>query len=59
MEKRTLLAIVLSLLVLVVYQWFFVPKPNVKPPATQQTQKVPQNEQQTIKQNIQIGRAHV
>jgi|YelNatPaOPRAMG01_1025707.scaffolds.fasta_scaffold02565_3 YidC/Oxa1 family membrane protein insertase len=52
MEKRTLLAIVLSLLVLVIYQWLFVPKPNVKPPASEPAPRVTQTQQQTVKQNI-------
>ncbi|MGA1869215.1 MAG: membrane protein insertase YidC [bacterium] len=32
MEERTLLAIILSLLIIIGYQYFFVPKPSIEPP---------------------------
>ncbi|MGB9735705.1 MAG: membrane protein insertase YidC [bacterium] len=52
MEKRTLLAIVLSFLVLVIYQWFFAPKPNVKTPPAKSTQESTKPAQ-TVEQNVQ------
>lgn len=52
MEKRTLLAIVLSFLVLVIYQWFFAPKPNVKTPPTEVKQQESASSQ-SVTQNVQ------
>ncbi len=53
MEKRTLLAIVLSFLVLVFYQWFFVPKQKnaVSPPHQNIQQKT--QPKQVVEQNVQ------
>ena len=52
MEKRTLLAIVLSFLVLVIYQWFFAPKQKtVVPQQPRIQQKTP--ESKAIGQNVQ------
>ncbi len=52
MEKRTLLAIVLSFLVLVAYQWFFAPKQkNAVPPQPRIEQKTPEGK--AVGQNVQ------
>ena len=52
MEKRTLLAIVLSFLVLVGYQWFFAPKQkNAVPPQPRIEQKT--QEGKAVGQNVQ------
>jgi YidC/Oxa1 family membrane protein insertase len=58
MDKKTLLAIVLSFLVLVLYQWFFAAKPKtaVAPQQSQQytQQKIQQTQQpQAVEQNVQ------
>ncbi len=54
MEKRTLIAIVLSFLVLVGYQYFFAPKPQKSTPMVQQPaeQQQPQQSGQAVEQNV-------
>ncbi len=52
MEKRTLLAIVLSFLVLVFYQWFFAPKQKNAVSPQQHIQQKTQPEQ-VVEQNVQ------
>ena len=52
MEKRTLLAIVLSFLVLVFYQWFFAPKQKNTVPQPPEIQQKTQ-ESKAVGQNVQ------
>ncbi len=61
MEQRTLIAVVLSILVLVVFQYFFVPDQPVPPQGTQSTQNQegtkPQGATQDRQQEGQTGQA--
>ncbi len=53
MEKRTLLAIVLSLMVILIYQYLFVPEPS-KPPLKEQkvSEKIHKSQDKSLPSNI-------